>query len=637
MNKTLRQQRLRRFKTLSHKALHHSRVSDEPGDNLLNHMKKAQSGRIADRLKEDMDAYKDAIDARSKGNAVKMARDLLYFLDTQAHVDVRVLITASDSNTSHGMDHYVTHEQFLNAMLDWNAPYDRGELLQICALLDPKHSGRITVHSLVAFHRTTADKVILSSSIIMFLLYPTICRQLFKLFSCRAELNPSPDDGYEAFQGLYLTHDLELSCYDFTHVTILMMVGVPATVLYVFGFPLVSLFAIRWHKNNWTDRAVYRYSMFLDGYKPEIYYWEAFVAIRKAVIIATSVFLSSLGVYIQAYVVIFILALFLGSHALTRPFANEALNSLETYSLGFSFCTLYLGLLFFYDAFDTVPAGDEVLSGMIIAMNIIFVLKAIKHYTDYFSAEGRSVISSLGNSVIFKVIKGCCSHCCFLKKEEIMEERKRRKSHQKLTAVAPEVPSDKTGPTTTDAGEKAEQAWSMAEQGKSKEEQDDSGGPTSAKSRRVTMHTQAVENAIHDAEAVKEYEAHQQEKNREKLQKRIESRAADNANVEQAQTDPPAAEAVSESVPALSHANPSDAGLVATATGEHGQTADPSVASPVPEPAAELTLDDLKAVRQKHGGNSGEYNDCLAKYKKQELEKAKKKLQAKKSYRQRKK
>ena len=71
------------------------------------------------------------------------------------------------------------------------------------------------------------------------------------------------------------------------------------------------------------------------------------------------------------------------------------------------------------------------------------------------------------------------------------------------------------------------------------------------------------------------------------------------------------------------------AGLVATATGEHGQTADPSVASPVPEPAAELTLDDLKAVRQKHGGNSGEYNDCLAKYKKQELEKAKKKLQAK--------
>ena len=354
-----------------------------------------------------------------------------------------------------------------------------------------------------------------------------------------------------------------------------------------------------------------------------------------------------MGVEIQAYVVIFILALFLGSHSLTRPFANEALNSLETYSLGFSFCTLYLGLLFYNDNFNTFQTGVIVLSGMIIAMNILFVLKTIKHLAKHFAGEGCSmVLSSLGNGLIFQGVKWCYSLCCFLKKEEeqIMEERKRRKSHQKLTAVAPTAPSGKKGPKTADAGEKAGETWVMAEQGQGKEEQDGGDGQTSARSRRVTMHTQAVENAIHDAEAVKEYEARQQEKNREKLQKRIESRAADNANVEQAQTEPQAAEAVSESAPALSPANPGDAGLpVAKATGEngqsadqgeHGQSADQSVTSPVPEPAADLTLDDLKAVRQKHGGNSGEYKDFLAKYKKQEMEKAKKKLQAKKSYRQ---
>lgn len=627
LNKTLRQQRLRRFKSLSHKALHHSRASEELDDSLLSHMKKVQSGRIADRLKEDMKAYKSAIDARSKGNAVKMARDLLRFLDTQAHVDIRVLITATDTHTTHGMDHYVTHEQFVETMVDWNVPYDREELLQICALLDPKQTGKITVNTLVAFHRTTADRIILSSSIIMFLLYPTICRQLFKLFSCRAELDPSPDDGYRLFQGLYLTHDLELPCYDFTHTAILMMVGIPASILYIFGFPLISLFAIRWHKNNWTDRAVYRYSMFLDGYKPEIYYWETLVAIRKAVIIATSVFLSSLGVYIQAYVVIFILAIFLGWHSLTRPFANEALNSLETYSLGFSFCTLYMGLLFNYDQFDTVPAGAEVLSAMIILMNVVFVIKTVRHLAKHFAGEGCSmVISSLGSGMLLEGIKWCYSCCCFLKKEEeeFMAERKRRKSHQKLTAVAPtrtpsKKPSERKGHTAPE------------EQGQSKEEQVNTDLAERAHTRRITMHTQAIDDAIRDAEAVKEYEARQVEKNREKLQKRLETRTAE---TEKLNTVIESKHENVGTVPSTT-AKPSSVPLpVVGADGDASVEETPSEEQSMQSPPKELTLDDLKAVRQKHGGNSDAYKDVLGRYKKQEMEKAKQKLKAKKSYRQ---
>ena len=93
------------------------------------------------------------------------------------------------------------------------------------------------------------------------------------------------------------------------------------------------------------------------------------------------------------------------------------------------------------------------------------------------------------------------------------------------------APSGKKGPKTADAGEKAGETWVMAEQGQGKEEQDGGDGQTSARSRRVTMHTQAVENAIHDAEAVKEYEARQQEKNREKLQKQIESLQKANAHL----------------------------------------------------------------------------------------------------------
>eukprot|EP00943_MAST-04B_sp_MAST-4B-sp1_P001200 g1200.t1 len=215
----------------------------------------------------------------------------------------------------------------------------------------------------------------------MFILYPTVARNIFKLFSCRRDLSPDINE-------LFLTSDLQMKCYDETHQAFLFIIGVPGTILYIIGFPLLSVFAMfggqhgktsgPGDKEKWDDRSLYRYSMFLNGYCVDKFYWECVIALRKSLITFIGVFFSAYGVHLQSYIGLVVLFLFLMYHVSCAPFANKSLNYLETSAMTVSFLTLYLGLMFWSGWLDYIEGSKEVLSVVIITANVFFMLWAFR-------------------------------------------------------------------------------------------------------------------------------------------------------------------------------------------------------------------------------------------------------------------
>ena len=131
------------------------------------------------------------------------------------------------------------------------------------------------------------------------------------------------------------------------------------------------------HKNKWNDGSLYRYSMFLNGYRVSTFYWECVIALRKSFITFVGVFFSSFGVNVQSYVGLIVIFSFLIAHVYIQPFANPALNTLETMALAVSFLTLYLGLIF-YQGWLQTDGQKTILSMIIIFCNVTFIIVASK-------------------------------------------------------------------------------------------------------------------------------------------------------------------------------------------------------------------------------------------------------------------
>jgi hypothetical protein len=126
---------------------------------------------------------------------------------------------------------------------------------------------------------------------LLYLLYPTLCRQAFALLICKSVGTKS-----------YMLLDLQEECWSWSsrHFTYIMMCTVPQIVLHVFGIPILGLRAVwqniggkkrqrrgsirRVRKNRHASISLFRYGMLYNSYNSKRWYWGAVVASRKAVI-----------------------------------------------------------------------------------------------------------------------------------------------------------------------------------------------------------------------------------------------------------------------------------------------------------------------------------------------------------------
>jgi hypothetical protein len=86
-----------------------------------------------------------------------------------------------------------------------------------------------------AGHQTTKDKWVTSVTIIIFLVYPTLCEHALGMFSCKWIGSKQ-----------YLQVDLEEPCFEGRHTIMIVLLAVPQLLVYVLGLPvLVLVFLIR--------------------------------------------------------------------------------------------------------------------------------------------------------------------------------------------------------------------------------------------------------------------------------------------------------------------------------------------------------------------------------------------------------
>ena len=91
---------------------------------------------------------------------------------------------------------------------------------------------------------TTKDKFVVTVTSILYLLYPTLCKNTFGLFDCKW-IGGMP----------YLKVDLEEPCGVGRHFDMMLALGISQLLVYVVGLPLVVLLFLRRNRENLNDHA----------------------------------------------------------------------------------------------------------------------------------------------------------------------------------------------------------------------------------------------------------------------------------------------------------------------------------------------------------------------------------------------
>ena len=247
------------------------------------------------------------------------------------------------------------------------------------------------------------EKVKVSVVAILFLLHPSLCENVFALWSCRSVCGG---------QELYLIVDLKEQCWEGRHMMYFFALGLPMLLLYVVGLPISALIGIyNLRKNIEHHRVVTstttvaetinfeekidvdnkdKENRFITGttvatdldittlpdsmatlpglpdsmasnfrvlgvfysiYRPQYWWWESTVVVRKIGIAIIGVFGSFLG-DMQLHISILGIVLFILATALAQPFSetrdasSTLLQLLELLSLIFTFFVLWAGSVF---------------------------------------------------------------------------------------------------------------------------------------------------------------------------------------------------------------------------------------------------------------------------------------------------
>jgi len=220
----------------------------------------------------------------------------------------------------------------------------------------------------------TFDKFVATMVSVVYLLYATVVKGTFTIVACQ-----------RVGSRMYLQMDLDIQCWQSTHLWWVVHLFLPCLFGYVIGLPLISYMILRKRKHDLGNQFTrFRYGVLYTGYTDKCWYWECVVATRKAAVVGVSVFLTGAGAQTQALFAMMIIIFALTFHLLWKPYVavNEEHNTLfwsEFWGLQCSFATFWTGLLFFQDIAD-----DPIIKGFftteVLLVNFVFVIMAIRWY-----------------------------------------------------------------------------------------------------------------------------------------------------------------------------------------------------------------------------------------------------------------
>jgi hypothetical protein len=217
--------------------------------------------------------------------------------------------------------------------------------------------------------------------ILFFLVYPNIVKMNFAVFSCQA---------IEAGE-YWLIDNLDIRCWDTTHVAYSILVALPVILIWGIGVPTLIWIYLARHKHDldWIENKL-RFGFLYNGYRKGTFYWEFVILYRKILVICCAVFLGTISIQVQALTVLLILLVFLYMQSSTRPYSHPTLNELEMRGIMVASVTIYCGLYFLTDDLDQ-NTKLFLFAAMMLA-NLYFILYWLeKMFTAFFAILATSI------------------------------------------------------------------------------------------------------------------------------------------------------------------------------------------------------------------------------------------------------
>eukprot|EP00347_Sterkiella_histriomuscorum_P023122 403335861 len=189
-------------------------------------------------------------------------------------------------------------------------------------------------------------QIIVSCVVLLFAIHPTITRVTSSLFFCM-ELDKKE---------YWLYTDLEIKCWEGSHLKWSLGIGIPGIILWVVGIPIVSFLYLKRNQQRLDDPIFFeKYKMIYQGLKRKYFYWEYANILRKVFLISVNVFLNLYPNIFKALLSLLTLSIFLRIQSNIQPYKNPVINQLESREIMTSLITFF-GALYFvnYEISDTI-------------------------------------------------------------------------------------------------------------------------------------------------------------------------------------------------------------------------------------------------------------------------------------------
>ena len=168
--------------------------------------------------------------------------------------------------------------------------------------------------------------------------------------------------------------DIDIQCFSTEHIKWALLIGCPIIVIWSIGWPMLVFIILCKNRKRLHDPEFEKYFLILyQGLKDKWFYWELVNTIRKVIMVAINVFMSTLPIIYACVLAVVILIAVIRIQIRLEPYKNSLNNELEIQAMITGTGTLFAGVLFISDDSDLVVIIIFVLI-IIIIMNSRYVL-----------------------------------------------------------------------------------------------------------------------------------------------------------------------------------------------------------------------------------------------------------------------
>jgi hypothetical protein len=212
------------------------------------------------------------------------------------------------------------------------------------------------------------DKMVITICVLLYFFWPTLLNQTFRLFSCR-EIG--------TLELRYLTADFEEPCFVGRHLVFVFVVGIAQILLYAIGLPVLVFLFLHRHRYELDKPVVkFRYSLFFAGFRPEKYYWEVIVALRKESTVILAVFGPNMGTPMLAHVALLVFLVQILIQLVGHPYTahQQKLQILDVISIIVCWFTMWSGFFFLGVKKEWDKSLLVLLTMVVLVVNVVHMI-----------------------------------------------------------------------------------------------------------------------------------------------------------------------------------------------------------------------------------------------------------------------